>query len=106
GGGDVTGVGVDLAAALSQALPAAAQPFIPNIIAGIHDAFSLAVAATFQIGVVTAVAAFVAALALQEIPLRRTTGPGHEPSPGAERRRGGREAPAERVTVTASPARE
>jgi EmrB/QacA subfamily drug resistance transporter len=80
GGGGVdlnqlTGVG-DMGAAILAAVPAAFQeaikPIIPNIVEGIHGAFSLATAQTFWLGVVGAIVAAVAALAIKEIPLRAT----------------------------------
>jgi EmrB/QacA subfamily drug resistance transporter len=71
----LTGVG-DLGAAILAAVPPAFQdaikPIIPNIVEGIHGAFSLAVGQTFWLGVVGAIVAAVAALAIKEIPLRMT----------------------------------
>src|SRR4051812_10277994 len=55
-----TGVGALGAAILAAAPPqlqAVIQPFIPNIVAGIHDAFSLGVASTFWVGVAAALLA-------------------------------------------------
>ena len=69
----LTGVG-DQGAALLAAIPpqfqAAVQPFIGAMVEGIHGAFSLATAQTFWLGVVGAIIAFVAAVAIREIPLR------------------------------------
>ena len=74
----LTDVGVDLGAAILASIPDAIkpiiEPLIANIVTGIHDAFSLAVASTFQIGVITTILAFFAALAIKEIPLRSTVG--------------------------------
>ena len=56
----------------AAAVPPQAQALIPNIVEGIHGAFSLATAQTFWLGVVGAVVATVAALAIKEIPLRAT----------------------------------
>src|SRR4051812_16389032 len=71
----LTGVG-DLGAAILAAVPPAFQeaikPIIPNLVEGIHGAFSLAVGQTFWLGVVGAIVATVAALAIKEIPLRTT----------------------------------
>ena len=86
----LTGVG-DLGAAILTAIPAefqaAVQPFIGAMVEGIHGAFSLATAQTFWLGVVGAIIAAVAAVAIKEIPLRhheRGTGPDRAPrSPGA-----------------------
>ena len=60
---------------LANAGPLAAQiePFIKNIVAGIHDAFSLAVAQTFWIGVGAAVLAAFAAAMMEELTLRQHT---------------------------------
>jgi EmrB/QacA subfamily drug resistance transporter len=65
----LTGVG-DLSATLAKVLPPAAQPFIPNIIEGIHGAFTIATAQTFWLGVIGAVLAVVSGLFIKEIPLR------------------------------------
>ncbi|MFL5680244.1 MAG: MDR family MFS transporter [Chloroflexota bacterium] len=70
---NLTGVG-DLGQTILASLPAAVQPavapFIPNLVNGIHAAFSLGVAQTFWIGVVAAAIAALAAAAMKEIPLR------------------------------------
>ena len=67
----LTGVG-DISAALAKVLPPEAQQFIPNIIQGIHGAFSLATAQTFWLGVIGAVLAVGAGLFIKEIPLRQS----------------------------------
>jgi EmrB/QacA subfamily drug resistance transporter len=71
---NLVGVGGDLGAQIIKLVPpqfqGAVQPMIPAIVQGIHEAFSIAVASAFQIGVVTTSLGFVAALALKEIPLR------------------------------------
>jgi len=77
--GQLTGVG-NLADVLAKALPPQAQAAIPAIIEGIHGAFSLATAQTFWLGVVGAVIAAAAAVAIKEIPLRTTNA---EPVPTA-----------------------
>jgi len=51
------------------------EPFITNIVQGIHQAFSLGVAQTFWVGVGAAIVAALAAVAMQELALRRSTGP-------------------------------
>jgi EmrB/QacA subfamily drug resistance transporter len=83
----LVGVGQDLGEAILAAVPDAVrplvEPLIPNIVAGIHDAFSLATASTFQIGVVTTIVALAAAVAMRELPLRRTHGPGRVAAPAA-----------------------
>jgi EmrB/QacA subfamily drug resistance transporter len=69
----LTGVG-DMGAAILASIPAqfqsAVQPFIPNIVEGIHGAFSLATAQTFYLGVLGSIVALLAAVAIKEIPLR------------------------------------
>ncbi len=65
----LTGVG-DLAQILAGIIPPQFQSVIPNVIEGVHGAFSVATAQSFWLGVVGAVVAFVAAIAIKEIPLR------------------------------------
>jgi EmrB/QacA subfamily drug resistance transporter len=74
----LTGVGdlgTIILSSIPQQLQAAIAPFIPNIVAGIHQAFSLAVAQTFFIGVVAAAIAAVAAAGMRELPLRKGFSP-------------------------------
>ena len=68
------GLGAQLLALVPEAFRATVEPLLPAIVGGIHQAFSIAVSTTFQVGVVTTILAFAAALAVQEIPLRRTMG--------------------------------
>ena len=79
---ELVGVGQDLGSVILAGVPDAVrplvEPLIPNIVASIHDAFSLAVAGTFVIGVVATLLAFVAAIAMRELPLRSTHGPAGE----------------------------
>jgi hypothetical protein len=67
--GSITGVG-DTGAAILAALPADArslvEPYVPAIVAAIHEAFSLATAATFSVGIVTCLVASVLVLAFRE----------------------------------------
>jgi len=69
----LTGVG-DLGATILAATPeafrGAVEPFIAQIVAGLHQAFSLGVAQTFWIGVAAASVAAVAAAFMIEHPLR------------------------------------
>jgi EmrB/QacA subfamily drug resistance transporter len=60
---------------LANAGPLASQiePFIGKVVAGIHDAFSLAIAQSFWIGIIAAVIAAVAAAGMQELALRQHT---------------------------------
>ena len=73
----LTGVG-DLGATILSSIPNAArpavEPFLANIVAGIHQAFSLGVAETFWIGVAAAAVAAIAAAAMRELPLRSGSG--------------------------------
>jgi len=77
GGGalDITGTG-DLGARILASLPDAVkptvEPLIPNIVAGIHEAISIAIASTFWVGIVGAVIAAVFVLFLHEVPMRET----------------------------------
>ena len=70
-------VGEDLGQKLLSSVPEAVRPFveplIPNIVLGIHNAFTIALTSVFQIGVFTTLAALVAALVIREIPLRTMT---------------------------------
>ena len=75
---NLTGVG-DLGAAILAAVPAQAkaviEPFIGQIVTGLHEAFSLAVAQTFWIGVGAAIIAAIAAAFMTEHALRTTNVP-------------------------------
>jgi EmrB/QacA subfamily drug resistance transporter len=75
---NLTGVGQSFGHTVVSSVPAQFQvflsPFIPQLDRAFNDAFSLAVAQSFTLGVVAAVAALAAALLMREIPLRRTTG--------------------------------
>ncbi len=89
----LTGVG-DLGAIILAQIPeqfrAAVEPFVPNIVEGIHAAFSIATAQTFWLGVFGSVAAAIAAVAIKEIPLRATN---EMPVPAAASTQGARPAP-------------
>jgi EmrB/QacA subfamily drug resistance transporter len=69
---NVSGVG-NLGASILAQVPAAVrsqvEPLIPNIVNGIHEAFSIATAATFVVGIVTAILA--AGLVLVLLPAGR-----------------------------------
>jgi EmrB/QacA subfamily drug resistance transporter len=69
----LTGVG-DLGAIILKNTPpefqAQVQAILPQLIEGIHGAFSLATAQTFWLGVVGSIVAVIAAFAIKEIPLR------------------------------------
>ena len=72
---DLTGTG-DLGQRILASVPAQAQaqlaPIIPNIVDGIHAAFSIAVASTFWVGIVGALIGAAAMVFLQETPMRVT----------------------------------
>jgi EmrB/QacA subfamily drug resistance transporter len=73
--GQLTGTGDLGQTILANAGPFASQiaPFISNIVAGIHAAFSLAVSQTFWIGVGASILATIAAVFMQELALSRAT---------------------------------
>ncbi len=77
GGGavDLTGTG-DLGQRILASVPAAQQaqiaPLIPSIVHGIYEAFSIAIAATFWVGVIGAVIAVLAVAFMHEEPMRTT----------------------------------
>ena len=77
GGGqlDLTGTG-DLGARILATVPApfkeAVQPLIPAIVNAIHDAFSIALASTFWVGIAGAVVAAILCLLLKEVRMRTT----------------------------------
>jgi EmrB/QacA subfamily drug resistance transporter len=80
----LTGVG-DLGASILASIPAEAKPFvepyISDIVAAIHQAFSLGVAQTFWIGVAAAFLAALAAMGMQELTLRTSRAPAPEARP-------------------------
>ncbi len=92
GGENVIQVGVDLGAAILSQVPAPfhdiVAKYINDIVFGIHQAFSLSIGTVFLIGSVATVAAFVATLAIRELPLRTAAKPsgavGAEAALGAE----------------------
>ena len=77
--GQLTGTG-DLGQAILASAPPAAQaqlaPFIPEIVAAIHRAFSIATASTFSFGIVAALVAAAVVLFLKE-----TRAPAPSPAP-------------------------
>jgi EmrB/QacA subfamily drug resistance transporter len=72
---DLTGTG-DLGARILAGTPEAfrplVEPVIPNIVQGIHEAISIAIANTFWAGIVAALIAAVLVLFLREVPMRTT----------------------------------
>jgi len=82
GAEQLTGVG-DLGAAILAGIPEAAraqvEPFIPNLVDAIYEAFSLATASTFTVGIVTSLIAAGLVLLLREAPA-----PAAESSPAVD----------------------
>jgi EmrB/QacA subfamily drug resistance transporter len=68
---DLFGTG-DLAGRLATVVPPEAQALIPAIVKGVHEAFSIAIASTFWIGIGGAIVAAVLVLFLHEVPMRQT----------------------------------
>jgi hypothetical protein len=87
GGSDqFTQIGTGVRAGLEANLPAQLQPLLEQIVAGIYQAFSLAVADTFWLGVIMSAIALVAVVVgLPEVPLR---GMGRDSTPEAVPARG------------------
>ncbi|MBA2720344.1 MAG: MFS transporter [Chloroflexi bacterium] len=82
GGGalDLTGTG-DLGARILASVPEPFKelvaPVIPNIVNGIHEAFSIALASTFWVGIGGALVAAILCLFLKEVRMRTTMEGGH-----------------------------
>jgi hypothetical protein len=75
--GELTGVGIDLGAQVLEAVPVAQrpaiEPFIGQIVDGIHQAFSIAIANALWLGLAGALASTVIiALFVPELTLRHT----------------------------------
>jgi EmrB/QacA subfamily drug resistance transporter len=66
-------MGQTILATVPEQFRAAVEPFVGNIVDGIHGAFSLAVAQTFWIGVGAAIVAAIAAMFMKELALRHET---------------------------------
>ncbi|HEU4674008.1 MAG TPA: MDR family MFS transporter [Candidatus Limnocylindrales bacterium] len=87
GGGSVdltaTGdLGARILAAVPDAFRSVVEPMIPAIVTGIHEAFSIALASTFWVGIAGAIVAAVIVAFLPEARMRETF---HlEPAPAAE----------------------
>ncbi len=75
GSTDVAGTG-DLGQRILAAVPpgarAAVEPLVPGIVHALHEAFSIAIASTFWVGIVGAIAAAVFVAFLEEAPMRST----------------------------------
>jgi EmrB/QacA subfamily drug resistance transporter len=68
---DIFGTG-DLAGRLATVIPPEGQGLIPAIVNAIHEAFSIAIASTFWIGIAGAILAAVLVLFLHEVRMRQT----------------------------------
>jgi MFS family permease len=72
---DLTGTG-DLGAKILAGTPDAfkpvVEPLIPNIVHGIHEALSIAIASTFWVGIIAAAIAAILVVFLHEVPMRTT----------------------------------
>lgn len=86
GTSEIVGVGQDLGAQILVSVPAQfralVEPLVPNIVAGIHEAFSVAIGGSLLVGVAAMLVALGAAVLVQDIPLREHAGP--EPETGTE----------------------
>jgi EmrB/QacA subfamily drug resistance transporter len=71
-------LGATILASIPEAFRAAVEPFIANIVQGIHQAFSLGVAQTFWVGVGASILAALAAATMQELKLRTSNAPAPE----------------------------
>ncbi len=72
---DVTGtgnLGQLVLASVPESARATVAPLIPNIVDGIHQAFSIALASTFLVGIIGALVGAAAIVFLQEVPMRAT----------------------------------
>jgi EmrB/QacA subfamily drug resistance transporter len=71
-------VGKDQGASLLEKVPQQfrpiVEPLVPNILNGLHQAFSVAVDEVFLIGVAMTIGALVVSFAMKELPLRSTHG--------------------------------
>ena len=74
-------MGATILASIPEAFRAAVEPFIANIVQGIHQAFSLGVAQTFWVGVGASILAALAAATMQELTLRTSNAPAPESRP-------------------------
>ena len=71
----VGNLGPVILASLQEPLKSLTAPFIDNIVAGIHSAFSLAIAQTFYIAVAAAIVAAITAALMEEKALRTSVAP-------------------------------
>jgi EmrB/QacA subfamily drug resistance transporter len=84
---DVTGtgdLGQRILAGVPEAARASVEPLIPGIVGAIHEAFSIAVASTFWVGIGAAIVGTVAVVFLNEVPMRATFEAGEAVQRGRE----------------------
>ncbi len=80
--GAVGNLGAQILAQTPAQFKPVVQPFIPNIVTGFHEAFSVAIANALWLGVGAGIlGALVVLLFLPELPLRRSFGPAAETAP-------------------------
>jgi MFS family permease len=105
-------VGSDPGQAILAQVPepfrAAVEPFVSNIVTGLHQAMSVSIGTIFLIGVFTTAAALVVSLFMKEIPLRRHHEAPSAMAQAAAEQRAARNGDAARVPepASASPARD
>jgi EmrB/QacA subfamily drug resistance transporter len=91
GGLDLTGTG-DLGTLILASVPAPARssiaPLVPQIVDGIHQAFSISLGSTFWVGIVGALIGLVCLVFLKEAPMRATFEMGEEAGPEPDGRPG------------------
>jgi EmrB/QacA subfamily drug resistance transporter len=71
-------LGASILAQVPEAFRAAVEPLIPNIVFGIQQSFSLAIATVFLIGALTTVVALAVSVFMRQLPLRTTFAPSDE----------------------------
>ncbi len=65
-------LGAKILANVPEAFRSFVEPFIPNIVTAVHQAFAIAIASTFWVSIVAALLAAVFVLFLREAPMRET----------------------------------
>jgi EmrB/QacA subfamily drug resistance transporter len=66
-------LGARILAQVPESVRPMVEPLVPHIVTGIHQAFSLAIADTFWLGLVATLAVAAAAFFIRELPLRRVS---------------------------------
>ena len=78
-------LGQNILNSIPEAQRAAIAPIVPNIVQAVHEAFTIALASTFWIGIGGALIAAVLVLFLHEVPMRDTFHMEGSPAASAER---------------------